>query len=320
MVAPTTSTPTPGVYWPKDRTVVTSDGATVHFTVLGERGPAVILLSGFLCPDTWWYHLAPALVEAGYRVVLLHYRGIATSTLPTRPDERSISIERFAEDALDVLHAAGIGQVSLIGHSMGGQVMVEVARRIPDRVTAMVSVTGTYRSPLKDLYGHGWAIDPLAGRLLWGLQKLREPVGTTVWRTVWRTVPFLPLGRLVTAFSAKSPADIILSYEQHAASLSGEYFTAVAAAMRRHDPGDLLPSLDIPTLVITGDADPFTPLKTARRMVELLPDATLVIVPGASHGCILEEPEVVNTAILEHLAGHDPVEVAERLDLVVDTT
>lgn len=320
MVAPTTPTPTPGVYWPKDRSVVTSDGATVRFTVLGERGPAVALLSGFLCPDTWWYHLAPSLVEAGYRVVLLHYRGIATSSLPTRLDDESISIERFAEDALDVLHAAGIAEVSLVAHSMGGQVMLEVARRIPDRVRGMVSVTGAYRSPLKDLYGHGWVIDPVAGRVVWGLRMLPDQVGTTLWRTVWRTVPFLPVGRLVTAFGPKSPADIIRSYEEHAASLSAEYVTAVASAMRRHDPGDLLPSLGMPTLVITGDADPFTPLRAAKRMVELLPDATLLVVPGASHGCILEEPETVNTAILEHLAGHDPVAVADRLDLVVEAT
>ncbi len=295
----------PGVYWAKTSSVRTSDGADIAYRVLRDDDvpltSTVVLLSGFLCPDTWWHDLTPELLAAGHRVVMLHYRGIATSTMPTTGPGPALRIERYAEDVLDVLHAAGIGDVALIGHSMGGQVMVEVARRIPDRVTSMTSVTGAYRSPTRDLYGQGWLVSPLAQQLIRGLRLLREPMGTAVWRTVWRTVPFLPLGRAATAFSSLTPQAIVDSYEAHASTLSGQYFVDALEAMHVHDPGDVLEQLDIPTLVITGDGDPFTPMAVARRMVELLPQGQLMIVPNASHGAIIEHPEVVNGAILAHL-------------------
>lgn len=303
----------PGVYWTKTRSVTAADGARITYAVLADPdqppGPAVALLGGFLCPDTWWHDLTPALLDAGYRVVMLHYRGIATSGLPDVLDESSVCVERFAQDVLDVLHMAALDEVSLIGHSMGGQVMIEVARRIPQRITAMVSVTGAYRAPTMDLYGQGWLVRPAIQQLIRGLRLLREPIGTAVWRTVWRAMPFLPLARAAMAFSSRTPGDIVASYEDHAASLTGEYFVACLAAMHGHDGSAHLPGLDIPALVITGDRDPFTPKSVAERMVELLPDAELLIIAGASHGAILEEPELVNEAILRHLAkatGHVP--------------
>lgn len=296
----------PGVYWAKTEATTTADGARIAYRVLSDDdlppGPTVTLVGGFLCPDTWWHFLTPALLDAGYRVVMLHYRGIATSGMPQGSVEDALSIDHYAEDVLDVLHAAGIGQTALIGHSMGGQVMIEVARRIPQRITRMVSVTGAYRSPLKDLYGQGWLFSPIASSLIRILGLLREPMGSALWRTVWRTLPFLPLGRAAAAFGPRTPADIVRSYEDHAVTLTGEYFLASARAMHGHDPGDLLQTLDIPTLVITGDADPFTPISIAQTMVQRLPEATLMVIPDTTHGAILEEPELVNAAILAHLS------------------
>jgi 3-oxoadipate enol-lactonase len=302
---------TPGVYWAKTSSVRTADGADIAYRVLADPdrppGPAVALLAGFLCPDTWWHFLVPELVDAGYRVVLLHYRGIATSTMPEGPVGAALSVERYAEDVLDVLHAAGIAEVALVGHSMGGQVMVEVATRIPDRVVSMTSVTGAWRSPTKDLYGQGWLVSPVVAQAVRALRLLPGPMGTAAWRTLWRTLPFLPIGRAATAFGPLTPGDVVDSYEAHARTLTGEYVVEALAAMHVHDPGEALDRLDIPTLVITGDGDPFTPTAVARRMVERLPQAQLLVVADASHGAILEHPELVNEAILAHLAtttGH----------------
>ena len=303
----------PGVYWPKDRSTTTADGASIRWTTLPERAgngrPTVALLSGFLCADTWWHDMAPALADAGYRVVLLHYRGIATSGLPrTGVDPGGLSVERFAEDVLDVLHAAGIDEVSLVGHSMGGQVMVEVARRIPARVRSMVGVTAADRSPFRDLYGAGWLAHPMVSTVLRALHLLREPMGTAVYRTVWRTLPFLPLARASTAFGPLTPADVLQSYSDHAAQLSGDYFTAVLRAMHRHDPGDLLSELDHPTLLVAGSDDPFTPLRTAKRMSTQLARSELFVVPDTTHAAILEASTEVNRAVLRHLQRHHPAD------------
>lgn len=289
----------------------TADHTTVRYTVLGETGtghqPTVALLSGFLCPDTWWHYLAPALVEAGYRVVLLHYRGIATSETPRVLDEETISIERFAQDVLDVLHDAGIDEVALVGHSMGGQVMVEVADRIGSRVWAMVGVTATDRSPTTNLYGQGWLVSPAAGAAIAALRLLREPVGTAVWRTVWTAVPFLPTTRAVRAFGPLTPDEVLRSYIDHLRTLPGEYAVKVLHAMHRHHPHkERIRELDVPTLLIGAEHDPFTPLSTAKRTAHLLPRATLTVVPGTTHAAIVEAPTEVNRSVLSHLGEHAP--------------
>ena len=302
----------PGVYWAKDDHVTTADGAVVRYTVLpaDDRrpdAPAVVLLAGFLCADTWWHHLAPALTAAGYRVVLLHYRGIATSTPPSRPGPDAMSVERFATDVLDVLHAAGIERCALVGHSMGGQVMVEVARRIPQRVWAMAAVTATYRSPSMDLYGIGWAVDPVAGILSRLLEGVDDRIGTPLVRTVFGHLPFVPAMRAVRAFGRHAPTDVLASYADHGAALTGSQLTGTLAAMVRHRPDrSVLRDLDIPTVVIAGEHDPFTPVSLATEMADTLPRADLRIVADTTHAAILEAPTEVNRLVLDHLAAVRP--------------
>lgn len=303
----------PGVHWDTHATVTTADGAEVGWAVLPAEGndaaeaPTVVLLSGFLCADTWWHFLAPALSEAGLRVIIPRYRGIAGSGSPTRPASSSMSIERFAEDVLDVLHAAGVRKVALVGHSMGGQVMVEVARRIGDRVWAMAAVTATYRSPSLDLYGAGRLVDPLAGVVAGTLDRIGDPLATHVYRAVWRTLPLVPAMRAVRAFGRHTPADLLRSYGDHGASLTGPQFTGTLAAMVRHRPDvAVLEALDIPTAVIAGEHDPLTPVAVAREMVDHLPRATLHVVADTTHAAILEAPTEVNRLVGDHLAAHTP--------------
>jgi pimeloyl-ACP methyl ester carboxylesterase len=124
---------TPGVYWPKDRTVRTDDGADIAYTFLGRpphraAGPVVALCSGFLCPDTWWYHLAPALASEGYSVLVFHYRGIAQSTLPAVVDRSAFAIPRLAADLGAIVAEEQLDDLVLVGHSMGVQVMLEAYR------------------------------------------------------------------------------------------------------------------------------------------------------------------------------------------------
>ena len=70
-------------------------------------------------------------------------------------------------------------------------------------------------------------------------------------------------------------------------------------ALEVHDESAALPVLArIPTLIACGDRDLLTPAKHSEEMAAVLPDSELVIVPGAGHLVQLEQPEVINDALL----------------------
>jgi 3-oxoadipate enol-lactonase len=294
----------PGVLWPKDRSVRTADGATIRYTFLGPQdAPVVAMCAGLLCPDTWWHHLVPALVAADRRVLLFHYRGMGTSTPPDDDHPRAYAIDRCASDLADIVAAEGIGRLTLLGHSMGVQVALEAYRALGHEVVdGIAAITGPFASPIRTLYNRGPVVTygvyhPV--RLL--LSTLPGPVRRAGWRAVWQHVPMLDIGKALRAFGPRTDASIVRSYIEHAASLAPEMVLRIAAGMHEHDASDVLPEVKVPTLVVAGARDPFTPPSQANRMAELVPDATLRVAPNGTHGLILEYPELVNGWVLDFL-------------------
>ncbi|CAB4973116.1 unannotated protein [freshwater metagenome] len=75
---------------------------------------------------------------------------------------------------------------------------------------------------------------------------------------------------------------------------------ASLATITTHDSRSILPTIDIPTLVVVGQRDDETPPAYAQAIVDLMPNAELVVIPGAGHLLNLEAPDAVNQAILRH--------------------
>jgi pimeloyl-ACP methyl ester carboxylesterase len=75
------------------------------------------------------------------------------------------------------------------------------------------------------------------------------------------------------------------------------------AIIARIDSRPGLGNISVPTLVLVGDSDRLTPLDRAREIKEAIPHAALVVVPACGHGSTLEQPEIVNNALIEWIAG-----------------
>jgi pimeloyl-ACP methyl ester carboxylesterase len=300
----------PGVTWPKDRTVETSDGARLAYTFLGPepgrqagRGqPVVALCSGLLCADSWWYYLAPALADAGWRVLVWHSRGIASSTLPRTGTKDAFTIPRVAEDLAEIAAAEGLDQLVLIGHSMGVQVALEFYREHPEQVTALVSLTGPYASPIPTLYRRpeiNWFVyQPLRPLM----HLVPTPMLRLVWWALWGYVPFPPVAQLIGAFGPRTDPAVINSYAAHARSRHPRVVLRIAEGMHGHSAKDLLPYVDVPTLIVVGGRDPFSPPELGRRMAEAIVDSELRTAPLGTHGTIIEYPDLVNDWVLDFMA------------------
>ena len=312
-----------GTLFPKDRCVVSFDGTHIAYTLLGtaKRGqPTIVLCAGYVCPDNFWKYLAPALARK-YRVLVWNYRGSGASGSPREPGYRArnytaddFTMEKYARDLKEILDHEGMNDIVVIGHSMGVQVCLESYRLMPERVKAIVSVTGPYASPLRTFYNSTLMprIFPV-GRFVMSL--FPRPMNV-LWRAVFKSGLPHPGAIRLGALGPKAKAEDMRPYYDHMAELDPLIMMKMIQGMHLHSAEDILRNIAAPTLVIVGDRDNFTPPWLGRVMASRIPVAELVVVPGGTHGTIIEEPKMVNKAILDFLSRHLGAQAKPPLTLV----
>lgn len=92
-----------------------------------------------------------------------------------------------------------------------------------------------------------------------------------------------------------------MPYLQHVPHVQFPLFLRMLHAAGEHTAADFLGKIDVPTLVITGERDTFTPPFLAESMVKSIPDAELMVVENGSHVAALEKHEAVDAKIREFL-------------------
>ena len=119
--------------WP--RMAYSKDGTPISYDVCGEGEPALVFIHGWSCDARYWREQVPVFSKT-HRVVVLDLAGHGHSG----QGRQRYTMEAFGEDVKAVTEAAGIQQAILIGHSMGGSVIIEAARLMPDRVIGLIGV------------------------------------------------------------------------------------------------------------------------------------------------------------------------------------
>lgn len=273
--------------------VLAADGTQLSVRVTGQSdGPAVLLCDGIGCDGYIWRYLRPAL-ELRCQVVHWHYRGHGQSGLPSAglgtAGQASLTIEQASSDAWHLLSALAIERVVLIGHSMGVQVILQMAHDQPERVRALVAVCGAFERPLDTFHNSdlGTRILPLLSGAAF---RFPSPL-----RRVWQRL--LPTDLAYqAAIATEINGDLIqrddfLPYLQHLSRMDPLVFLAFLQSAAAHTARPWLRSLHMPTLVFAGDRDHFTPRHLQEQMAVMLPDAELCTVAGGSHAAPLELPE-----------------------------
>jgi pimeloyl-ACP methyl ester carboxylesterase len=119
----------------ESKTVLSKDGTAISYSVQGEGEPALVFVHGWSCNRTFWRLQVPYF-EKKYRVVTLDLAGHGESG-----KERTVySMRSFGEDVAAVVQAVNAPKVILIGHSMGGPVIIAAGEIIPDKVIALVGI------------------------------------------------------------------------------------------------------------------------------------------------------------------------------------
>lgn len=304
--------------FPRDRRATSFDGTRIAFTVQGRQGPWVALVPGFCCPDNFWRYLVPALAR-DHRVIVWDLRGLGLSGMPRPPGYRALRLARsdfaiptLAKDLAAVLDEAGADRVSLIGHSMGGQIVLEAYRQFPERVTSIVMVTAPFESPIRTFYGRD--VD-IAYRVAAQSIRLLPRSSLLLWRALWGTnFRFTHrLAQLVRALGPDADARDMATYYRHMAMLDPLVILKMSDAMHAHTAADVLGSVRVPVLVLSGTKDTFTPPSLAASVREAIPQAELVEIDEGTHAAVIEKPDEVNAAIRSFLRRHEtPPRVRRR--------
>jgi pimeloyl-ACP methyl ester carboxylesterase len=293
------------------RTVVADDGLPLHVEVVDEDAapPTVVFVHGFTLSMDCWHFQRRELDDVGRRV-FYDQRSHGASGRSAR--ERC-TIDQLGRDLHTVLEAtAARGPVVLVGHSMGGMTLLALADQHPELFrpidqggrVAGVALIGTAAGAFAETI---FGIPGVIGRAL-------RPVAPGVVRAANRRAHMLERGRragsdvafLLTralSYGGDVPPSLVAFMERMVAGTPVEVMTEFFDTFLTHDKLAALDVLrQVPTLILCGDADRLTPVHNSRAMAEALPDAELVVVPGAGHMVMLERPAVVNGALRRLLA------------------
>lgn len=279
-----------------------SDGEQLAYRVHGPPGAPPILTAHGLVSSVEHWPFFDEHYRRSHRVVSWEYRGHGGRPAPA--DLASISVAQFADDAYAVWQAARVPPAITVGLSFGVQVALELWRRHRDAIRALVLICGTAGHPL-DRVSRAAALRRSASGLVRGLGRARPLASPLL--ALLRSRPGSWLARELAFVSGGAhrgtcPREVLDALFAHVAGLPPALIAATIAAYLEHDAFDVLPTIDVPTLIIAGDRDELTPVETAERMQRAIRGSELVVFPGHSHLVQVEQPADVHAAIDRFLA------------------
>ncbi len=297
----------------------TPDGVQLHWKAVGQ-GPVMACCNGVGVGTFFWKYLREHFADR-YTVVTWDYRGHGRSDLRIDPEEADLSVARHADDLVLILDAVrGGGEPAvLLGHSMGCQVILEAWRRHPERVRALIMMQGTAGNVLDTFFG--WSGSPRVFKHVRGLAMALGRATNVIMRPLLETPLAETIGLRANMMDTyyTRPEDL-RNYLDHLARMDLRVFLGCVLEAQHHTAWDDLPRVDVPTLIVAADGDTFTPVACGRKVASLIPGAEIIVLGGATHAALIEQPETIHRRLERFLrerlgdatgAANDPTFLAE---------
>jgi len=258
-------------------------GARIHWEERGEGTPLVLVM-GHSYDSSIWY-LAVDELAKHHRVITLDNRGTGKSS-----KLRKISVGDMARDVFAVMDAAGIESAHVYGVSMGGGIILEMARQRPERVRSLI-------------LGCTLAKTPEVSRLPLVLRALVHLPYPVVYKLLTARKPTNPY-----PYGTAAPADKVARDVAAIAASVGSKRTSVAQtrAIGAYSITEAeVRALRMPALVLHGDEDAAVAYEAGVRLHGLIAHSELVTLKGAGHNYFVAAGDEANAAALDFLSRVD---------------
>ncbi len=255
-----------------------------HYQESGTGTP-ILLIHGHPFDGSSW---APQLAATfpGYRLIAPDLRNFGHTTSPHPP----ANFSTYARDLIALADALRLDRFFVAGLSMGGQIALEVAAAAPDRLLGLI---------LCDTFAQLDNLQKKESR--YSLADRLDAEGMSGYAV--EVLPKMICASSIT-HNTKLAFDLVRMMQRAPAAGAS---AALRVRAERQDYLPLLATLKLPTLIVVGEHDQFTPVSDAELMHHRIHDSRLVVIPDAGHVTNLEQPAAFNRALAAFL-GADLVE------------
>jgi len=258
---------------PASPVVAASDGVPIHYSVAGKGEPALVFVHCGGCNRNFWENQVAEFSKT-HRVVTIDLPGHGESG----SGRKSWSIESYSDDVKTVVTKLDLKRVVLVGSSMGGPIIVETAKRMPERVVGIVPV-----DTLQNVE-----------------QKLPPEQVDAVIKQLQADYKAAMTGLLNQFFfSANTPEAVKTRVINEVVSRQPEAALAILKGIISYDPAPALREVKVPIKAINSDLNP-TKVEVNRKYA---PQFDAVIIKGTGHYPMLEDPTRFNQMLAEILKG-----------------
>ncbi|MBI5605915.1 MAG: alpha/beta hydrolase [Deltaproteobacteria bacterium] len=254
--------------WP--RVVLSKDGSPISYEIHGSGEPTLVFVHGWSCDARYWRAQVPYFSKK-HRIVLLDLAGHGHSGTA----RRRYTMGAFGEDVCAVTEAAGGQKVILIGHSMGGSVIAEAARLMPNRVIGLIGIDTLVNIEY-----------PMTRK---ELKKVMAPL-----RKNFRAASRQFVGKMIAPQTDPQLREWILSDISAAPPLVA--ISAMNEMMTQYITGEaakVFEKIRVPVLSVNGDLWPINYEANRRHMFSY--DA--IVLKEADHFLMMDRPEEFNPAL-----------------------
>lgn len=253
----------------KAEVVQAKDGVPIHFSVQGKGEPALVFVHCWSCDRRLWENQVSVFAK-NRRVVTIDLPGHGESG----QDRKSWSIESYADDVNTVITKLDLKRVVLVGSSMGGPIVLEATRRVPERVAAII--------PVDTLHNVENKVPP--EQLEGVFKQLRADYKGAV--TGFLNELF---------FSPTTPVAVKDRIIKEVTSRPPELALAILQAIFAYDPVPALREVKVPIRAINADMTP-TNLDANRKYASQF---EVVIMKGSGHYPMMEDPAQFNKLLAD---------------------
>jgi pimeloyl-ACP methyl ester carboxylesterase len=257
---------------------IKSDDAEIVYWIVGDGLP-VVLLHPFPVHHEFWRRVADVLATR-YRVVMPDLRGHGESQVGEGP----ATMEKHAADIARVMDDANIGRAPLVGVSIGGYALFEFWRKYRGRVAALALCNTKAPADGPDARG---------GRLQAANDVLERG-----------TEPFFEsmIPKVLAKTTREMRPDLVDGALRMMRQMSPEDVAQVQRGMAaRPDSIETLKTINVPTLLVTGDEDPMTGVNEAELMRRHISGSQMQVIPKAGHYSPWEQPHDAATILRQFL-------------------